>query len=155
LDRYNGHEEGDVLMSLSPINGEDTAVFPTLDTTGVAEAALHLVPEPVVPALSGDDIRHLVALHVAATLLPVGALLTTREEVRARWFDALQVVEPLPHHPEWAMAYLPGLHPCDADAYVVHLPTEYVFGGDATTSIHAGESTDGWLDRLATLLPHA
>lgn len=93
-------------------------------------------------------VRDAVGRFAAATLLPATAADETREQVRANWAAAVNVVE-VATHPEWMLAYVPGSHVGDALVHAIHLTTGHVFGGDAGETVQQrGESTHAWLDRL-------
>lgn len=99
--------------------------------------------------LTGEAaVRDAVGRFAAATLLPATAADATREQVRANWAAAVNVVE-VATHPDWMLAFVPGSHVGDALVHAVHLTTGHVFGGDTGATVQQrGESTHAWLDRL-------
>lgn len=129
----------------------------TLAPLTVEHSPAPMHPEPVLMAttmLGEDDVREVVAMHAAITLLPASATITTREQVRSNWSAALSVVL-VGSRPEWALAFLPGTHTGDGHVQAVHRVTGHVFGGDhpATAQLD-DETTDGWLDRLTAGFDH-
>lgn len=95
---------------------------------------------------TSDRVRELVALHVAATLVPQASV-TQREQIRASWHAALLVVWDAV--PDWALAYVPGYHHGDNETFAVRKDTGLVVGGACPlTGQAAGESTADWLARL-------
>lgn len=145
-------------MTIAPLKDETVLGFsrhkrPTHATVRTLRP-LHAVPAPVPTDLSAEDIVDLVALHVASTLLPPTAKVTAREQVRQNWRAHLVAVMDVFNHPQWAMAYVPGVHHGDNEIYAIHLPTGRVFGGDdVRTAQQCGESTHHWLSRLTADLP--
>lgn len=147
-------------MTVAPVTSNVTALrsVPALDTVPAPRARQsrttlkppHLATVDHTTGLSSaEDVRHAVALYAAATLLPARTPLGQRETARVRWYNALKVIAPLDQHPQWALAYVPGVHHGHNDTYAVHLPTGAVFGGDcAVTGQQWRESTHQWLTRL-------
>ena len=122
------------------------------------DTAPTLAPAAPGPArLTADEILDLVALHVAATLLPARASVKDRERVRQTWRAALRVVDASGDQSTtdlgpWALAYVPGVHAGDNDTSAVHVETGRVFGGSKETRQAPGEGTEAWLVRLTTVL---